>query len=483
MAGPGKYPDLIVKPDNTALYGTPGTVGNAVSLDEKGVANGVAELNSEGKVSSGQLPISSRFVEKAPEAFGAKKISGSDDSAAIAEAAKAAVESAQSKGESFARVLLGGQYWAERAPVEGGPTLGNSQIPLPVISPETSQKFTLEFLGCGDATAGPHWHQEVSQGAGALIDSYLSSGASGTWGVPSVLGGPTKYADPKGGRSFSNMQLVTNGIAIRQQKNPVVIGCDSRQLAGHNAVKCATLVRATPSELSASLPTNELGIGLYMPLTGNNDNNNIDWYTSYGHYTGLVASEHLVANRIINIYGNKGLILVGIKNEGTGTGLAGEAQHGGTIQYLSSESMKTCHLESVGTSATKYPLMIDLMSCESGEGTYDIVDVENNLYGQINWENITPSVAHPKVNGGKNIKIIDVLTTPPGKVTAPTYKSAETIINPFFRDAFVTLEKVTAVEVDAQVQAVTGECSFVEVPSNKTVKATGAAGKWFWTLR
>lgn len=453
----------------------------------------LATCNSEGKISPSQIEggggggESSRWVVKTPEEFGAKHEAGKDDAKAITEAIEAAVAAGIANGSYYAEVLFESKvYYAERNPVEGGTTKGNAQIPLPIISPETQQKFTLVLRGVLDATAGPHWHQEVNQMSGTVINSTLATGSSGTWGAPSVLGGPTKYTDPKGGLAFSNMLLVTDGLTITQQKNPVVIGCDSRQLACHNVIKLATMVRATPAELAASLPTNELGIGLYLPLAGNNDDNNIDWYTSYGHYTSLVASEHLVANRIAQVYGNKGIIIVGLSNEGTGPELRNAAQHGGVINYLSSEVMKSCHLEAVGLAEhSRYPIIIHMLSCESGEGTYDIVDPENVLLGQINWENTNGGAGagtNARINGAKRLKVIN-LYNEPGKVGPPTYKSTETLTNPYQRDAFVTLEKVTAVEVDGQAQAVTGECSFVEVPSNKTIKATGVSGKWFWTLR
>lgn len=424
-----------------------------------------------------------RYIVRTPEEFGATHTAGHDDAPAITEAIEKAVAECVSNKSYYCEVVFGAHvYNIERAPILGGAGEGNSQIPLPVISPATSEKVTLVLRGVLDATAGPHWRQEKPQESGTVLNSTLTTGVSdATWGVPSVMGGPTKFKDPTGGRAFSNMQLVTNGITITQQKNPVVIGCDARQIACHNIIKMCTMVRATPTEL-ATLPTNELGIGVYMPLTGNNDNNNIDWYTSYGHYTGLVCSEHTTAQRIAIIYGNKNLTIVGVKNEGAGTGLAGEAQHGGYIQYLSSEGAKTCHIEAVGTTATKFPLIIGLMSCESNEGSFDIVDPENTLFGEIRWENITPSVSVPRLSGGKNLKVLDTFKTP-GPQTPPAVP-ATTVAkqNPFWRDCFVNVigGTVTVIEVNGVVWGSTS--GMVPVPSGAEIKLTySVAPTWKWT--
>jgi len=348
-----------------------------------------------------------------PEEFGAKSEEGHDDAEAIAEAIAKVVEEGQENGSNYGEIHFGARtYFLERDPVEGGDTEGNAQIPLPVISPETDQKFTLLLKGVGDATAGPHFHQGVVQGSGTVLDCMLTEGSSGSWGVPSVIGGPTKFDDPSGTVSFSNMLLVLDGITIRQQRNPVVIGVDARQLAACNVGTLACLARATVAEMGESLPTNELGIGLYMPLTGNNDDCNIGLYTSYGHHTGIVVTEHVQANRIANIYGNTGLVVVGLKNEGSGPELSNQAQHGAFIGMLSSEQMKTAHIEAVGDGEhCRFPLVIGLMSCESCEGTHDIIDPEDILLGQINWENIAgePGVgAAPRLSGATGLNVTNL---------------------------------------------------------------------------
>ena len=406
-------------------------------------------VGPEGKSIGGS---SQNFVTTTPEEFGAKGEAGHDDAKPITEAINKAVELGIANGSYYAEVLFQAKtYKCERVPVEGGATKGNAQIPLPIISPQTQQKFTLVLKGCRDATSGPHWHQEVIQGGGCVIDSMLTSGASGSWGVPSVLGGPTKYEDPGTGPSFSNMTLVTDGLVIRQQLNPPLIGCDTRQIACHNVVKMATLVRGTVAQMNATPPTNEFGIGLYLPITGNNDNNNLDWYTSYGHYTSLIASEHLVANRIASLYGAKGVIIVGVENVGAGGIESGRPQHGGVINYLSSEVMSICHLEGFGNASTRYPIIINMLSCEANSGTFDIIDTNNTFTGEIGWENIVGepgSEKPPRVSGGKRVKIVNLLQAP-GVAAAPAVPaSAAEFRNPYWRDAVFTISGGTVSKIE-----------------------------------
>lgn len=396
-----------------------------------------------------------------PEEHGAKSESGHDDAAAITEAIAKVVEEGQANSSNYGEVWLGAKnYRVIRAPVEGGATKGNAQIPLPVISPETAQKFTLVLKGVGDATAGPHFHQEVAQGSGTVLDCMLTTGSSGSSGAPSVIGGPTKFDDPSGTVSFSNMLLVLDGITIRQQLNPVVIGVDARQLAACNVGTLCTTVRATVAEMAANLPTNELGIGLYGPLTGNNDDYNVDLYTSYGHYTSIVATEHLQANRIAQVYGNTGFVVVGLTNEGSGPDLSNQAQHGAFIAMLSSEGMKNAHVEAVGDGEhCRFPLVIGLMSCESGEGTHDIIDPEDILLGQINWENVAgePGVgAGPRVSGGKRVRIVNLYQAP-GVVAAPSVPATTVEIrDTLFRDSLMPINGGTGLEVFINGTKVTG---------------------------
>ena len=475
-------------------------VGNNTEL---GVEEGLAKGN-EGitKAAAAQLTANTaatnalsslavtreRYPIRTPEEFGAKGEAGHDDALPITEAINKVVEEGILNGHYYGEVIFKSRlYNCERAPVEGGSTKGNSQIPLPIVSPENQQKFTLGLMGTLDATSGPHWHQEVNQLSGSVLNCQLTTGSSGTWGVPSVIGGPTKYADPSGGVSFTNMLLVTDGITITQQKNPTVIGCDSRQLAQHNVVKMCCMVRATPTELAASLPTNELGIGLYLPITGNNDNNNVDWFTSYGHYTGMVASEHLVANRIATIYGNKNLVIVGLENTGTGPVVTGHVQHGGVVNYFTSEVCKTTHLEAI---AAKYPIVINMMSCESGEGTYDITDSENILYGQINFECTAGSpgtAANARINGGKHLRVKNLFVGP-GEATGPSAAELEAeVLNPFQNDAVATIVNAEEIKVDGQKQLIpaAGVATPIYLPANKKIKCVKVTGKTIeskWTV-
>ncbi len=411
-----------------------------------------------------------------------------DDADAITQAIEAAVTKGKEDGSDYAEVILSKRYFAERAPVAGGGTKGNAQIPLPIVAPEDN-KFTLVLRGLVDGTAGPHWHQTVPQQNWAIIDSMLTeSHKSSEWGAASVIGGPTFYKDPNGGTSFSNMLLVTDGITIRQQKDPPVIGCDTRQVAQHNVIKMSTMVRATVAELvAAGVPTNEFGIGLYLPLCSNNDNSNVDWYTCYGHYYGPIGADHLVAERLELIACARYLGLVGLENQGAGLEAHEGAQHGMCIKYLSVEGEAECYIEILGGNECRFPIMIALMAVEGKSSIADIQDPGHVGYGEINWENIWPEVRKPTVNGATNLRIVNQMQ-PRGNVAPPTAAELEAgLLNPYWRDAFITIENAEQVEVDgvAQLIPAAGDAASVMLPTNKTIKVKAVAGeevKSVWTL-
>lgn len=448
-----------VASDKVELTGLTENVAYTATAEVGGVRRYVAfVIAAPEEEAGGSSPVASRkalgVAARTPEEYGAKAEAGHDDALSITEAIAAVVAEGQANGSNYGEILFSAKtYRIERAPVKGSEvTKGNAQIPLPIIDPKTSQKFTLVLKGVLDATAFvPHWEQESVQQGATVLDSMLTEGASdATWGVPSVIGGPTKFAAPSGGVAFSNMHLVTDGLVIRQKLNPPVIGCDTRQLAAHNIIKMACTVRATPAEMNASLPTNELGIGVYLPLCGNNDDNNIDWLTTYGHYSGLIAAEHLVANRIANIYGNKGMVFVAIQNKGGGPEAKGGASHGGVIQYLSSEVMKTCHLEGVGASTSRIPIVINQLSCEFGATTYDIVDTNSILMGDITWENVTgnPGAGEPpRLNGATRLRIINQFRERGGAAAKAVPASGAEVQNTYWRDAFFTIAGGTGLEV------------------------------------
>lgn len=447
----------------------------------------------------GGSPISPEpLLVKTPEEYGAERKAGHDDSKAITEAIEAAVKEAIAKGQTTAKVKFrAGIYYAERSVQELGynaitkvatEKLWNTQIPLPIISPETAQKFTLILEGVSDATVGPHWNQEVAQVAGTTIRSTLklteaqSKTLKEANGAASVLGGPTKFVDEKPALgNFSNMLLVTTNLCILQEKNPGLIGCDARQLAQHNINSCSAMVNATPAELTATPPLNQFGYGFYLPMGGNNDNQNIggSGLTVYGHYIGWVPTEHTTAQRVLLVYCAIGTIFSNLERTAGG---------GVTIEYLSSEAMSVAHIETVGTGGAKKGLPVNIGILNTGEGPAaggkDIIDPENILRGYIGWECQgagEPGVAvNARINGGANVTVQN-LYTPQGKA-AVTPSAAELeagVSNPGQRNAMLTIVNAEVVEVDgaAQLIGAAGVASTVAWPANKVIKVKKIVAK------
>ena len=116
---------------------------------------------------------------------------GTDDTSAVNSAVSAATTYALAHN-FYAEILFSPViYVINGAPVQGGGTLGNAQIPLPVVA-RTAQKLVLAFKGGADASALPHWLQTTPQFAGAVLACTRLDGTNdGTFGAASVIGGPT----------------------------------------------------------------------------------------------------------------------------------------------------------------------------------------------------------------------------------------------------------------------------------------------------
>lgn len=402
---------------------------------------------------------------------GARATYGTDDTAAIQAALDAAVTAGIADGTHYAEVVFSaGQYMVAGALVSGAPTYGNAQLTIPVI-PEAGQKFTLVLRGSGDATMA-HWMQTVPQAGGTVLRSTLVGATlDGTWGAPACVGGPTR-ADMGGGFSagWSNMLLVVDGITVLAPRDPTFTGIYAVRLAQLHVISYAALADRTPTEMHASKPVNDLGLGLGVPRVSNNDFVLIEDYVCEAWYYGMTLTDHLTAMRVAIIYCAVAIGLYGVGST---------SEHGASILNASIEDCAQA-VEAVINSGGRFPLNIHMLNTELAAGTA-FTDANGGLVGQVNFTANDNSA--PTVSGCANWRIVD-LNRYPGAAAAPAVPATTVALrNPYWRDAAVHIAggTVTVVDVDGQDLGVTS--GLVIVPTGKSITLTySSAPTWVWTL-
>lgn len=408
--------------------------------------------------------------------YGAKGDNSTDDTTAINTALAAAYAGGVADGSYYAELYFPpGSYVLSGATTKGGATQGNAQIPLPVVD-TTGRKFALVMRGGegGEGSAMPHWLQTIEQRSGVVLRSTLTGQTvDGTWGVPSVIGGPTVEV---GAGIYTNLKLVVDGIAVMAPSNPSLIGFSLRYLAQATILSASCMANASPAGTPRlAQPANTNGIGLQMPQHGNNDCAVVIDYACEGFYYGLSFGEHFTALRLALIFCSVG-IFVNVPNTTS-------SFHGASIANLSVEATDI-NIQCGGTDTGTFPIWIGMMSVETTT-TRDFDDPHNSLTGQVLWSNTGNNV--PTVNGAGNIKILGMnFASKLGAASAPGLPgTTNPLTNPFWRDAVVTVTggTVTAVSIDGAAQGFTATGFTVVVPSGKAITLTySSPPTWHWTL-
>ena len=402
--------------------------------------------------------------------YGAAADNTTNDTAIINTVIAQAVSEGTSDGTYFARIHFPpGTYLLSSATAKGGATQGNSQITLPVVS-TTGRKFVLVLSGTENGSAFAHWEQAVGQRSGVVLRSTLTTQTiDGTWGAPSVVGGPTVA---QGTGAYSNITIVIDGITVMTPHNPTLIAWDFKYVAQAVVISASALANAgvTGSPNLGNPPTSDQSVGLRMPTNLNNDCAIVVDFSSEGFYYGCWIGEHLSALRLAFIYCQVGVLVCDV---------GGASYHGATIVNLSVEATPI-HIQCVNSSGGSFPLEIMGMHTETGT-TWNVDDINNNLTGTVKWSNIGNSA--PLVRGAANLKIIsNNQLAVPGIKTAPAVPATTVALkNPFWRDCAVTVYSgtVTAITVDGSAIGITS--GTVIVPSGKTIAISySVAPSWSW---
>jgi hypothetical protein len=398
--------------------------------------------------------------------YGAKGDGVTDDTAAINSAIAAAVTAGQANGTNYAEVYFPPlTYLLSGATTKTASNKGNSQIWLPLIA-TTVQKFVLVLRGSRAATALPHWQQTTPQLAGSVLKSTLTGQTNdGTWGPPSVVGGPT-VQQGYGANSavFNNMCIVLDGISVVVPANPTMLAFNFSGMAEANVISASANASTTPGSGTPTLCTNSWAYGLYMPQPLNNDLCNVVDFSAEGMFAGMVLSEHAVVVSCRIIYCDTGILIAGNQSDTI------------SIQYASVEvCRKDIEFAGIngGSSTSLYIAVLDVEETNSGAFThvYTVNDSGNSLRGYIGFHNGDPG--GPTLNGATKIKVVN-LTLPPGAATTPTLPSSGVASTPVWRDAYIAVTggTTTAASVDGVAQGFTTTPFSLFVPSGKTFSIT-----------
>ena len=330
----------------------------------------------------------------------ASAIYGSDDTSAINSCLTAAGSFATGAfGNYHAQVLLGNKFYCLTTPPPvasgiGGSTTCQLQIPSPNAN-GTTQKLVIDILGAGSADANMYFDSAVPNIQGsALVSMCIPAYSPGTNPYPSVIG--YQYADTGGlTGGFANTKVFVDGVTVVIPFLGPQGAYDFRFLSGAGIGSASAMAFSAVAGSYSNLPSlNGLGgqqggssVGLFMPLTGNNDDCQIDSFAVEGFTYGINVTEHIAAKRLDAIY-----CIVGIQCVGGGA-------HGNWVGYFSAEVCVTA-VQYTGTSA--FPLVISYMDTEQ-ISTWHVQDTQNALYGKVIVH--TNSGSPPAVQGGSHMSI------------------------------------------------------------------------------
>lgn len=422
---------------------------------------------------------------------GASALYGTDDTAAFQSLAQA-MNTYMATGWKAQAILGSKIYCLAGTPYQtgNGSTTPTYNSLFPMLYPNangTTQAFIPEIIGPGDASQCQYFESVIPNLQGAVLAcmSYLAT--SGTFGQPSVIGGPSSSAGFTGG--FANIKPFVTGVTVVAPVISSVIGYDFRYCAGKSVDRWAAQAFASVLGDSSGIPLPHLpaltsfqsatGVGLWAPLATNNDKCDAGTGAVEGFPTAVRYSEHFTWQRLALIYANIGQYI-----DLTG----GSVIHGASGTYLSCEATNAV-IHSNGGNGTQFPLRIGLVDVEV-INTADVQDSGNSLTGEIHWADF--GRATPTISGASNLRVVNDRLGPGHMASPPSVPGSASTAALVYRDAWVTVHTgsgvtVSAVTVDGTATGLTMTASStlaVFVPSGKTVALTYSGGTptWDWWL-
>lgn len=394
-------------------------------------------------------------------------IYGTDDTAAIQSAINAAVTYAQGSQSQFAEVKFSASYYVVASPLTQTGAY-NAQITLPTITASSGYKVSLKLSGVSDVTAPPeHWLQ-VSQNApgSVLVCAYMTTQTVAylaSNGPAAMIGGPVGGMGGGAG-TYSNMQLTVEGLTCLLPWISSIGGLNLFGLgqawvksfavmpmaivpSGFTVNPPPTSTQAWPELTSGGPASLQYTAGLIMPAEGNNDRNDIDYYTCYGAYIGLSGSDHLNWKSMRTLFCGVGWMP---------SALSVQQGHASAGLHWSCEATSNPILCLEGTvnwggyKLSGYVSMnIDALGLETFASGH-IVHGDSNGYlsGQINFESLQASGQttnrpfYSSLTDAVSIKLVSMEVLPgPALTTGSAAPPASThaFNNYYYRDAWVTV--------------------------------------------
>lgn len=430
------------------------------------------------------------------EDYGAVGNGTTDDSAAIQSAVDAAFSYATSSGRDYAEVvfqprtyLIAGAYRTTG--------YGNAQIAIPYRS-VTARKVTLVLRGAYEASALPIWTQTEPQRSGTVLKSTGAGGTpDATNGVYCVVGGPSSTwgfgqsgsqatIGPDTGlfNTWNNMMLVIDGISIRTPSPANQTGFYFGAIAEVVVGSASVFSEASPAGTPAyALPTNTSAVGLHMPGDYNNANNHIRNFSCEGMYRGLILGEHTVVDNLRVVYCHTGVYV-------------GNSAHHSVVHYA---VIEVCKIGIFYQGHADF-LMADFENNSATGGAFATqyyVQADGNAVGTVRYFSLdgNSTLVDPNmlnISDSTAVRVLDARQQPGYRDDKPSVPSSTSfVLNPFFRDAFVTVTggTVSLVEVwtpgptaTYRTVATATNTSFM-VPTRGYVKLTySSAPTWNWCL-
>ena len=410
---------------------------------------------------------------------------GTDDTAAIRATLAAAVAFGQANTNEAEVIFSAKLYIVNGAPVQGGTTKGNAQIPLPQV-PLTGPKLLIKLTGLSDTPTNTYSiNSTCSTGSSTLVCTRGDGTLDGTYGPASVVGGPT--FQQTSGTVTSNVRVVWEGITILLPYPSTYCGFDAFGIQGVCIRSMAVNALCTPAQATNPPLTITSGVryvfGLRTPTLTNDGDQVIDNYVAYALGCGLVLGEHVSASRGFCIYCFSGIAPFGTSN---GTGMTHTAR-------LHVWCCEACNVQlNFNYYATDSPLRIDIgtFDIDTGNGAGPLIINDPNSQGQGEICIRGNANVYTFSAGMSGLRIISNDQNR-GHVTAPGLPGTATpLLNPFWRDAAVAITpgaSTCAVTIDGTATGIIlasgGAGQTFLLPTGKTIQYTAtAAPSWTWVL-
>src|SRR6266849_1318395 len=421
---------------------------------------------------------------------------GTDATAAINSAVTAAGSYATA-GDYFAEVLFAAKiYILGTGPTQIGngttTVTFNSQVPLPYPAPaNTTQKLVIALTGAGDTGYLQFWQSLVPNVAGTALVSMVTAPrpANSTFGVQSVIGGPTGgagFTAAGGTLAIANVKVIVKGIGVFCPIWTNLYAFDFGYVSAMRAEQCGAHIFAPTgvnvaaiqpylSNITAAGLTNAISVGWRTPVGGNNADVTMDDCAAEGYEIGFLVFDHFHAGKLNCIYCD-----VAVKWDST-QGIAG-VQHGIFIQSITAEAYNGGFRTNGGSAQVN----INWDAENSATPAYDINDAGGNLYGLFRFGDKVDNRAPIVAGAPTNLKIVNENLGPgtwAGKPAVPATGVAQQ--NTAWRDAMVSVTGgvVSAVTVDGTAVGFAATGFTVLVPAGKNITLTySAAPSWDWVL-